>query len=227
MNREGYRTSTGRKWGRTTVYKILSNEAYKGTLVWGGRPGHPALHSGEPPVRIENAWPAIIDPEVFDTVQQKLESKRPEVVHPRIVPSFYLLSGILYCSCGHAMTGHSAKSKKHFYYLCSGKQKRGGEACNARMLPKEKLEKLVIDQLKVRVLTDENLEKLVELVNEELVSTHSTLQGRMDDLDAEMRDIDARLSRLYDSLETGKLELDDLAPRIKESRTRKEDTSTA
>jgi len=34
---------------------------------------------------------------------------------------------------------------------------------------------------------------------------------------------DARLSRLYDSLETGKLELDDLAPRIKELRTRKDE----
>ena len=38
-----------------------------------------------------------------------------------------------------------------------------------------------------------------------------------------MSDVNARLSRLYNSLETGKLELGDLAPRIRELRTRKEE----
>ena len=51
------------------------------------------------------------------------------------------------------------------------------------------------------------------------------IQGKIDDIDLELWNIDARLSRLYDSLEIGKLELDDLAPRIKELRTRKEELS--
>jgi len=55
LGREGYRTGKGERWGRTSVHKILTNEAYCGTLVYGGRPGHPALHGGEPPVRVENA----------------------------------------------------------------------------------------------------------------------------------------------------------------------------
>jgi hypothetical protein len=38
----------------------------------------------------------------------------------------------------------------------------------------------------------------------------------LDVIDAELRDARVRLSRLYDALETGKIELDDLAPRIKE-----------
>ena len=45
----------------------------------------------------------------------------------------------------------------------------------------------------------------------------------MDVIDAELRDIRARLSRLYDALETGKLDLDDLAPRIKELKTRQDE----
>lgn len=65
LNREGFRTSNSERWGKVTVHKILTNEAYCGILVWGGRPGHPAIHSGEPPVRVENAWPAIIDKDVF------------------------------------------------------------------------------------------------------------------------------------------------------------------
>ncbi len=46
LNKEGFRTGTGQPWGKTTVHKVLTNEAYCGTLVWGGRPGHPAIHSG-------------------------------------------------------------------------------------------------------------------------------------------------------------------------------------
>jgi site-specific DNA recombinase len=34
---------------------VLTNEAYCGILVWSGRPGHSAIRSSEPPVRIENA----------------------------------------------------------------------------------------------------------------------------------------------------------------------------
>jgi hypothetical protein len=72
------------------------------------------------------------------------------------VSSFYLLSGLIFCSCGRAMIGHSAKSHRHFYYMCSRSCKQGKEACDAKTLPKEKLQS--------KVLTDENLEKLVRLV---------------------------------------------------------------
>ncbi len=227
LNREGFRTSKGERWGRGTVHKVLTNEAYCGTLVWGGRPGHPAIHSSEPPVRVENAWPAIIDRQTFELVQRKMALKSPQVTHPRTIPSFYLLSGLLFCPCGRAMIGHSAKSHSHFYYVCSRSFKQGKDACDARMLPKEKLERLVIDQVRSKVLTNENLEELVTLVNEELQSASCGLKDRLDAIDTELRDVRARLSRLYDALETGELELDDLAPRIKELKTRQDELNKA
>ena len=225
LNQEGSRTKKGERWGRTTVHKVLTNEAYCGTLVWGGRPGHHAIHSGDTPIKMENAWPAIIDSDTFRLVRGKLAAKSPAVIHPRSVPSPYLLSGLLFCECGRAMIGHSAKSGRNFYYLCSRSLKQGKDACGARMLPKDKLEKLIVGQIKSRVLTDENLEELVKLVNEELYSTSSRLKDRMDAIETELKDVQGRLSRLYEVLETGKLELDDLAPRIRELRTRQDELS--
>ena len=227
LNKGGFRTSTGQRWGKTTVHKVLNNEAYCGTLVWGGRPGHPAIHSGNPPVRIENAWPAIIAREAFKLVQQKMTANAPQATHPRTVPSFYLLSGLLFCSCGHAMIGRSAKSHRYYYYMCNKSNKQGKDACNARSLPKDRLENLVIEQIKEKVLTQECLEELVKLVNEELDSTHVVLKDKLDVIDAELNDVKARLSRLYDVLETGKLNLDDLAPRIRELKTRQDSLSEA
>jgi site-specific DNA recombinase len=220
MNREGFRTANGQPWGKTTVHKILTNEAYCGTLVWGGRPGHPAIHSADPPVRVENAWPAIIDPASFALVQDKMASKRPRTIHPRTIPSPYLLSGFLFCSCGHAMIGRSAKSHQYFYYTCNGGFKKGKDTCDARALPKDKLEHMVIEQIKRRVLDPQSLEELVGLANMKLDSTHDIVREKLCAIDAELNDVEIRLTKLYDALETEKLSLDDLAPRIKDLRAR-------
>ena len=222
LNKEGYHTADQLQWGQTTVHKVLTNEAYCGTLIWGGRVEHSAIRSGVPPVRVENAWPAIIDRETFNSVRQKMGNNAPKAVHPRVVASFYLLSGLLHCSCGQAMIGRSAKSHQYYYYVCSRGNKQGKESCSARNLPKEKIEKLVIDQIKQKVLTPEYLEGLVKLVNAELDSTHGLLKNKLDDIDLELADIRNRLAKLYDVLETGKLNLDDLAPRIKELKAKQD-----
>ncbi len=227
LNKEGFLTSKGQKWGRTTVQKILNNEAYCGTLVWGGRPGHPAIHSSTPPVRVGNAWPAIIDRDTFNNIRQKMAANAPQTVHPRIVPSFYLLSGLLFCSCGQAMIGRSAKSHQYHYYVCNRGYKQGKESCNARDLPKDEIEKIVIAQIRQKVLTQECLEELVKLVNEELDSAQSLLKDKLAAIDAELSDVRARLSKLYDALETGKLSLDDLSPRLKQQKVHQDELMKA
>jgi len=125
------------------------------------------------------------------------------------------------------MIGRSAKSHQYYYYMCNRGYKQGKAACSTRALPKDKLEHLVIDQIKERVLTQECLEELVKLVNEELDSAHFVLKDKMDVIDAELNDVGLRLSKLYDALETGKLSLDDLAPRLKELRIRHDELSKA
>jgi site-specific DNA recombinase len=227
LNREGLRTANGERWGRVTIHKVLTNEAYCGTLVWGARRDHPAIRGAERPVRVENAWPAIVDRDTFLRIQQKMGSRSPTTIHPRRVPSTFLLSGLLFCSCGRAMTGCSAKSGRHLYYICCRNSKQGKEACDARMIPKERVERQVIEQLRARVLTEENLERLVTMVNEELQTLSASLNDRLEVVDTELRDVKARLVKLYEALETGKLELDHLAPRIKELKLRQEELSKA
>ena len=55
LNKDGLRTSRGERWGKVTIHKVLTNEAYCGTLVWGGRRGHRAVRSSQAPVRVDNA----------------------------------------------------------------------------------------------------------------------------------------------------------------------------
>ena len=123
------------------------------------------------------------------------------------------------------MIGRSAKSHQYYYYTCNRRFKQGDDSCDARSLPKDRLERLVIEQIKARILNDKWLEELVRLVNEELDASHSIYRERLEVIDAELNDARTRLSRLYDALETGKLNLDDLAPRIKELKARIDDLS--
>jgi site-specific DNA recombinase len=53
------------------------------------------------------------------------------------------------------------------------------------------------------------------------------LKDRLDIIDAELKDVKERLSKLYDTLETGKLGFNELAPRIIELRSHQDELSKA
>jgi site-specific DNA recombinase len=223
LNKGPYCTGNGKSWTSTSVHKILNNEAYCGTMVWGARPGHKAIQRGMPPTRVENAWPAIIGKPLFGQIRERMAADAPVAVHPRTVRSRFLLSNLLYCSCGKAMIGRGAKSNRYYYYVCNTKQKRGSHACEVKDLPKERIEGLILDQIEKKILTPKNLEELVKMVNIELDSRGGILKEKLDAINAELNDVNSRLSRLYEVLETGKLDLDDLAPRIKELKGKRDD----
>lgn len=218
LNSSGKISPKRKGWCKTTIYSILTNEAYTGTLVWGKH----SKHNVEP-IRVENAWPALIDRDTFDAVQAQLKSRTREVMHPRRVASRYLLSGIArYGNCGKQLVGQDAKSGKFSYYVCGTLLKKGAGSCKSHYLNSDKFERLVIDKIKERVLTEENLKELVRLVNEEMDGITKECQGDLDAINDNVIDIDHRLERLYDALETGKIGLEDLVPRIQELRGRKE-----
>ena len=148
--------------------------------------------------------------------------RRPEAVHPRTVPSFYLLSGLLYCSCGRAMIGRSAKSHQYYYYQCNRNYREGKGACKSGLIPKEKIESAVIQQLQETIFTESNLEELVKLVNEDIKQELKLYQDRIQTAATHANDINTRLGRLYDAIETGKVPIDELAPRIRELKSQKD-----
>jgi len=48
-------------------------------------------------VKVSNAWPAIVEKDVFDRVIAILKSRGPKIIHPRRAVSEYLLSGLMKC----------------------------------------------------------------------------------------------------------------------------------
>jgi DNA invertase Pin-like site-specific DNA recombinase len=216
LNKDGFRTRNNKLWCKTSVNVVLKNEVYTGTLVWGVVDKRHNGGTRQPVIRVNDAWPAIVDRESFDRVQEKLNARAPKITHPRVVHSEYVLSGILRCkNCGAAMVGHAVKSGKFFYYMCGNARKRGRGLCSTPLLPKEKMESYVIKQLNQHILTEENLRDLVRLTNEDSALKCEDETGRIDFIKAEIEDTDTRLGKLYDALETGEFKGGELAPRIK------------
>ena len=223
LNREGIISPRGNSWGKTTIHKILTNEAYTGTLVWGRR-----SIRNLPSIRLENAWPAIVDHDTFKRVQALLKERAFVTLHPKRVSSNYLLSGLAKCGyCGKTLIGQDAKGGRFRYYVCGTLQKKGTGSCPARYTNSSKLEQVVIRKIKEHILTYENLKELVYLVNEEMDAAAGEYRERLNVISVEIANVNQRLERLYDALETGSLQLSDLAPRIQRLRQRQEQLHSA
>lgn len=224
LQKNGIASPTGKGWGKTTLYHILTNEVYTGASVWGRTSRNPKIT----PVRYENAWTALVTRDDFDLVQKLLKDRAPAQYHPRRTSSKFLLSGIAHCdNCGKALVGQDAKNGKFSYYVCGTLLKRGAGTCKAKYLNAQKFEGVVVEEIKQRVLTQENLHQLVTMVNEEMDSSTSEYKKQLDAIDFEFQEVSRRLGKLYDALETDKLGLNDLAPRIQDLRQRQEHLSLA
>ncbi len=216
FNREGIASPTGKKWSKTVVQHILKKETYTGTMIWG-------VHSkdGALPVRVPDAFTAIVSKDLFERVSTSLRSRTRKTIHPQRVGSSYLLSGLVKCgACLHLLNGQSAKSGKFHYYVCQSLIKRGREACTTPRLNARRFEKFVLDHIRRNVLTDANIRELINIVNEEREGVVRDRRKKLKSIEAEISQVRSRLERLYEALETSDLDYSDIAPRIREHRER-------
>ena len=218
LNAEGVAASRGGKWRITTIHKILENEAYTGTLVWGNN-----AKDGAQPVRVENAFPAIVTAQELQRVKRLLKSRSPKTVHPRRASSPYLLSGLAKCAlCGKTLTAAEAKSGKYTYYVCQSILKTGSGACDSPRLNAKSFEETIILNNRENVLTESNVRGLVRILDEEMDGVAREQRQQLESIEAELEDVKRRLGRVWHALETTDLDTADAAERIKELRDRKE-----
>ncbi len=193
LNAEGIPTSNGKKWLKTTVHFLLTNEAYAGTVVWGAN-----AKDGAPPVRVEDAHPAIVSKQEFQRIARIMESRAPNKANPRRVSSPYLLSGLAKCeTCGKAMTAAEAKSGKYTYYICHSLLKRGKDTCKTPRLNAKKFEKIIVDELRANILTESNIRDLVKLLDEEMDEVASEQRHMLESIDGELEEVKKQLGRVW------------------------------
>jgi|GEM_PF-86738 len=222
LNKDGIASPGGVRWSKSTVHKLLTNEVYSGTLVW-GRSGKYHRAAGLEPVRIEHAAEPLVAADVFRDLQAALRWRSPRLAHPRRVSSPYLLSGLLKCGrCMASMLGLAAKSGQYRYYVCATAYRLGRESCAEKPVRCDRMDSGTLDGITNLVLEDAYIAQLVRILNEEEADASGTAKDRVAAIDGELNGVQRRLERLYEAIEAGGLSLADLSPRIKELRKRQD-----
>ena len=211
LNAEGLRSPRDKHWSKTTVHKILVNETYTGTLVWGLRD-----KTGVPPVRVEDAFPAIVSRSVFERVRESLQARAPDKSSPRAASSPYLLSGLVSCElCGKSLTAAEAKGGRYHYYVCQSILKHGSKTCDAPRLNAHRFERLIIDQLREHILTESNIRELVKMLDEEMDGVARQERDKLAVLEDEQAEVRRKMDRLWRVVETSNMEVNDILPRLR------------
>ncbi len=219
LNDEGIASPRGKPWGKTTLHAILINETYTGTLIWGVN-----AKDGADPVRVDDAFPAIVSKAQFHRVANLMRSRAPKIVNPRRAASPFLLSGLVKCkSCKRALTGQYAKSGKFPYYVCQTLMKRGSGSCDTPRLNARQFEKFVIQKVRSNILTEGNIRDLVKTVDEKMDRVASEQHKRLETIDEELEDVKRKLGRIWHFIETADdIDMADASARIREHRDRQE-----
>ncbi len=166
---DNFKTHEQAEWSSMSVRRILENEVYIGTLVQGrhSTPNHKIKKIVDKPeeewIRIEDNHEPVISKREFSIVQRLLG------MDTRTSPNedeVYVLSGLAVCAdCGAPMIKRNvpAGGKVYSYYICS--KNAATKECGTHRIPKDRLERLVLDVLQTHIANVLDAGRILEYIN--------------------------------------------------------------
>lgn len=188
MNNLGFKTKTwisrsntihkGRRFNKSSVRSILTNELYLGKINHKGNI-YDGLHS------------AIVDDETWYKVHKLLKKRAVLVSMSKTrISQAPLLKGIMNCGvCGNKMTPTytSKNGRKYRYYVCQAKMKGNNEDCKVGRIPAKEAEELVIDQVlnilqKPEIISQTIKNKDSDISQNQIIKSFRTINKVWDEL---------------------------------------------
>ena len=182
LNNMGFKTKRNNPFGKNSLRDILINRRYVGEYTFclkssknveNKRNNHSIRDESEV-IRIPGGMPQIIDLEQFDRVQKRMEENRNKAGKYN-TNEYYLLSGLVRCSCGKIMSGntrHCGRNKsKYSTYRCPNH----GNGCSNKEVNIKYLNDFVLTQLKKTIFTKRKMKAMVENYSETIDNAELTL----------------------------------------------------
>ena len=213
LNEHRFFTRDGGRWGLAQIHTILTRTTYIGEHRFNTRSHKDRVKKEESEVAIM-AVPPLIDRETFDAVQARLKSRQPMVTPARVTSGPTLLTGICFCAkCGGAMTlrtGKGSTGALYRYYTCSTKARQGKTGCKGRTIPMDKLDDLVANHMEERLLQPKRLKTILANLLDRREDRAERRRQHLAELHKRITETDQRLGRLYDAIEGGMVDKDDM-----------------
>ena len=170
-------------WDRINVKRLLTNKMYLGILVYGKERSSFAKGIKRQRVPesewkyVPNAHEAIIDQELFDSVQKKLEDTKQNFLNMTGINEDYrpenLFRGRIHCSdCGGAMkmskfvnTRKGGSIDRYAVYECCRRKKLYDLSCPQRSIRKAVVDKTVEEAIRFHIRTFLDTEQIIAKLN--------------------------------------------------------------
>lgn len=182
-----YLETKGLKYSVCKVRTVLGNKKYIGIYT----------HSGK---ETPNVIPQIIDNELFEDIQKKLEKNK----HSRSrlkTQTEYILTTKLFCgNCKEMMVGVCGTSKNgkiYNYYSCNNSRRK---KCHKQNVSKEYIENVVVERAR-NILTDEHINEIANKVYE-LAQKEMNDNTNFKRLNKQLKENEQQNKNLMDSLKT-------------------------
>ncbi|KPV44517.1 recombinase family protein, partial [Alicyclobacillus ferrooxydans] len=175
VNEEGYRTKNDNLFGITAIKTILENPVYIGKCKWGRRRDWSVKRRKgvtEDYILVDGKHESIIPLELWINAQSVSCAYRESASKNRNFHGEFVLSGILRCpQCGAGTV--MSKSKKrdgsgyHLYYMCQAFHSKGKKACKSNLIPKDLIERKVVQQIRELIRNEAIVENVVNRITGE------------------------------------------------------------
>lgn len=232
--------SPHKKWIQCTIRKMLRDEIYIGTAAQ--RKNKMASYRERrevrcPPedwLRVENAFPPIIDRETWDAVQEV--NRQASEDNPQYQTSKRnLFTSLVTCQdCGKTMTAsrsyytnQDGQKLVNLYYHCRTFSVTAGSSCTSHAISELELKELVlgaVHQFAAQISLDENA--MLKSLTGRLISTSSIskagAQKEVRRLRQELRKLEAAMSTLYEDWAGGTLTEGTFSQRMEQYETQRQ-----
>jgi site-specific DNA recombinase len=208
--KRGIHSKSGKKWSLTHCHDMFYNIEYLGHYVYGRTKVVKDRKTGKHKIVkvpqkdwiiVENAHEALVTPEVFYGVQEKLRWRRKRVNH-----NTHLLTGIATCYlCGSPLHVKYSGEKRKIKYVCTNKK----NGCVSRWLDFYDLNDRIYNKFKLLLENPHLIEKLAEpLKNIEFRLRE--LRDKQQKIQGEITRIETKKQKLLDLYLDGKYSKADL-----------------
>jgi len=243
LRAQGVLSHTGQqRWGRSALWAILRNPAYKGLAAFGktrhiearralrpqrGARGLPAYSTERtaPDQWVLIPVPALVSEGLFASVQEQLEENRRRYRHSQHGVR-HLLQGLIVCQCcGYAYYRMSVNRvstceshRRYTYYRCAGTDGRrfdGHRMCRNKQVRADLLERAVWEDVSDLLRHPQRIEAEYRRRIE-----NRRPNAMWDAQNAAVQKIERGIARLVDGYSEGLLEKEEFEPRIKHARER-------
>lgn len=210
LNDNGYKTGSNKPFTYNAVYRMLTNRKYIGEYSWSD-------------VTIADGVPRIIDDDIFERVQIRIQKNKKAPARKVSAPMDFLLTTKLFCGkCGEPMSGDSGTSRNgstHYYYTCHGKKARTG--CKKKSVRKEFIEDYVINQTVACVLQDDVINQIADRVIEIQTKDHND-KSQLKYYESRLKKVTNSIDNIVRAIEQGIFN-DDTKTRLDQLSAEKED----